>query len=76
MKHSIYTDEGDKNGNLTRLFRNTDYGTVEWMFEVDFSWPGRWYAFGLGKTSIEQMQEMGQHLLPYEPPTNTGKPTF
>jgi hypothetical protein len=85
MEHTIYTDEGaknGKNGKRTKLFRNTDSGTVEWLYADDFSGPCRWYAYGMAKNSIEEMQKemqkRGEYLLPYEPPANTSelKPTF
>jgi hypothetical protein len=85
MEHTIYTDEGaknGKNGKRTKLFRNTDSGTVEWLYADDFSGPCRWYAYGMAKNSIEEMQKgmqkKGEYLLPYEPPANTSelKPKF
>ncbi len=59
----IYSDNGAAQGNRTRLFRNTDAGTVEWMFGVDYAAGStRWYAFGMGKDSVEDMQKRGQWL--------------
>ncbi len=60
MTNHIYSDNGAAQGNRTRLFRNTDAGTVEWMFGVDYaSGSFRWYAFGMGKDSVQEMQARG-----------------
>lgn len=66
---SIYHDNGRAFGRRTRVFRNAEFGGVEWMYAVDYAQGDtRWYGYLAtgGHETIASLKASGMFLSRFE----------